>query len=82
LVISGDLAHTIAQSGGLSVADLNHLHNLGITEIDVLTPTADVVANTGALAHTGATVVPEVQLIGVADPMFKELDHHNLMPPK
>ena len=82
LVISGDLAHTIAQSGGLSVADLNHLHNLGITEIDVLTPTADVAVNTSTLAHTGAPVVPEVQLIGVADPMFKELDHHNLMPPK
>ena len=82
LVISGDLAHTIAQSGGFSAADLNHLHNLGITEIDVLTPSADVAADTSTLAHASiaAPVVPEVKLIGAADPMFNELDHHNILP--
>ena len=83
LVISGDLAHTIAQSGGLSVADLNHLHNLGITEIDVLAPTADIAADPSVLAHasSAAPVVPEVKLIGAADPMFNELDHHNIVLP-
>ncbi|MBT8530958.1 hypothetical protein G6645_06755 [Polynucleobacter paneuropaeus] len=83
LVISGDLAHNIAQSGGLSVADLNHLHNLGITEIDVLAPTADIAADPSVLAHasSAAPVVPEVKLIGAADPMFNELDHHNIVLP-
>ena len=84
LVISGDLAHTIAQSGGLTVNDLNHLHSLGITEIDVLKPTADISANTGAdlvaQAPAGAPV-PEVKLIGTSDPMFNELDHHSIIPP-
>ncbi|MBT8550347.1 hypothetical protein G6731_00010 [Polynucleobacter paneuropaeus] len=83
LVISGDLAHTIAQSGGLSVADLNHLHNLGITEIDVLAPTADIAADPSVLAHasSAAPAVPVVKLIGAADPMFNELDHHNIVLP-
>jgi len=62
---------------------LNHLHDLGITEIDVLKPSADVSANTHALvpSSSSAPVVPEVKLIGVHDPMYNELDHHNIMHP-
>jgi hypothetical protein len=75
LVISGEWAHTIAQGGGLSAADLNHLHNLGITEINIVDPTADFSGTIDLIAQSSqeAPVVPEVKLIGIADPMFNEL---------
>jgi hypothetical protein len=84
LVISSDLAHTIAQSGGFSDADLNHLHHLGITEIDILDPTGSAAADQALLVNASplAPVVPEVKLIGAADSMYDELDHHNITPPK
>jgi len=91
LVMSTDLLHTIANGGGFNQADLNHLTNMGVTDIavrdtsvDHATSAAQASAEAALFGTTNNNLDPahppvEVKIIGQADPMHDVLDPTKLI---
>ena len=88
LVISGDVASAIAEAGGFTAADAQHLENLGFNNITVVDENPDhAVSAADALlnAQTNAHVeLPPVQPIGPQDTTMQDelLHHSNTHPTK
>jgi hypothetical protein len=87
LVISGDMASAIEKSGGFTADDMRHLENLGINQIAVVDPSANVntpnptgLISSDAVSQAHAPL-PEVKLIGADNSMYDEL-HHPVPPHK
>ena len=85
LVLTSDEAMAIkhSESGQFSAADMQHLENLGITNIAVVDPTGVAKdAHLESIVPQDHAPLPPVNIIGAHDPLYDELHTHGGVPHK
>ena len=85
LVLTSEVAVAIKEAGGFSATDIQHLEHLGISNIAVVDPAGVAAAagvSTSTIVPQDQTPLPEVNIIGVSDPLYDELHTPGGVPHK